>query len=233
MIRFWEKVIKPILIKHEPKRIVEIGVFLSGRTTIKLLEYCKVVNGKLTVIDPIPYFNTHTFQTFFPKELVLLVKSSIESLPTIESADVYLIDGDHNWYTVYQELSAIEEAAKSRGKFPIIILHDIEWPYGRRDSYYFPDLIPSDSQLPYAKKGIVPNSIYLAKTGGLNSDQNHAIHEYGAQNGVLTAIEDFLKVTSFSLTFHRLYTNNGLGILMPSNEDDDRMIQYIIDTAGL
>ncbi|MDF2959652.1 MAG: putative O-methyltransferase [Paenibacillus sp.] len=233
MNRFWEKVIKPIMIQQNPQHIVEIGVFLTGRTTIKLLEYCKMMNRKLTVIDPKPYFDTHAYQAVFSEELVIQEASSLEALQKIEPADMYLIDGDHNWYTVYKELLAIEHAAIKNGRFPVVILHDTDWPYGRRDSYYFPELIPEQFQKPYAKKGILANTNKLVETGGINIDQNNAQYEHGEQNGVLTAIEDFLKATSFSLSFHRLYSNNGLGILIPRGGLDDAIVEYITDTSGL
>jgi hypothetical protein len=56
MIRFWEKMIKPIIIRYEPEHIVEIGA-AEGRNTIKLLEYWKMLGSKLTVIDSKPLFN--------------------------------------------------------------------------------------------------------------------------------------------------------------------------------
>jgi hypothetical protein len=233
MIRFWEKVVKPVCIKNNPKHIVEIGLFLSGRTTIKILEFCKITGGKVTVIDPEPKFNTDAFQSVFSEELVILKKNSLEALPEIQDTDLILIDGDHNWYTVYHELMAVEQTANQSGKFPTIIIHDIEWPYGRRDSYYLPELIPPGFQKPYARKGIHAQSNELVEAGGINEDQYNAMHENGEKNGVLTAVEDFLKVTSFSLSFHRIYSNNGLAILLPRDEQQDTVIRYIVDTSGL
>ncbi|BBH21092.1 hypothetical protein Back11_24370 [Paenibacillus baekrokdamisoli] len=233
MHRFWEKVIKPILIKYDPQNMVEIGALLSGRTTIKLLEYCKIMGGKLTVIDLHPAFNTQAFETVFSDELTIHIKHSLEAIPDIQSADVVLIDGDHNWYTVYHELLNIEQLAINSGKFPVVILHDTEWPYGRRDSYYYPENIPQEFLKPYAKKGMSAESSELLEDGGININQNNAMHEYGEQNGVMTAIEDFLKVTSFPLSFHRLDSNNGLGIIIPSDKHADVVMRYIIDTSGL
>lgn len=233
MIRFWEKVIKPIFIKYEPREVVEIGFHLSGHTTIKLLEYCKMMNGKLTVIDLKPAFNTYAYELVFADELVIHKKHSLKALPDLQSMDAVLIDGDHNWYTVHHELMIIEQLAKVRGSFPIVILHDTEWPYGRRDCYYYPDYIPAEFQKPYAKKGMSAESSKLLESGGVNTDLNNALYENGEQNGVLTAIEDFLSKSAFSLSFHRLNSNNGLGIISPKDEHQDNVIQYIIDTSGL
>src|SRR5208283_2369548 len=43
--------------------------------------------------------------------------------------DCILIDGDHNWYPVFNELRLIHERALLRpGGY--IFLHDVDWPYG-------------------------------------------------------------------------------------------------------
>ena len=68
-----------------------------------------------------------------------------------------LIDGDHNWYTVLSELETIERLCDERGQgFPLVLLHDIGWPYGRRDLYYDPASIPEEHRKPYDKKGMLP-----------------------------------------------------------------------------
>jgi hypothetical protein len=46
--------------------------------------------------------------------------------------DAALIDGDHNWYTVYNELRLLAEGARRHGTdLPVLTLHDVGWPYGR------------------------------------------------------------------------------------------------------
>lgn len=232
MHRFWEKIIKPILIVEEIKTIIEIGAE-AGLNTIKLLEHCKVMNGKLYVVDPFPRFDVNAFQTAFGHHMQMMYYISHAALPIIERYDAVLIDGDHNWYTVYHELKLIENKANLTGKFPMVFLHDTEWPYGRRDMYYIPESIPEAFRKPYAKKGMVPGVSELVDVGGLNYVVNNALYENGERNGVLTAIEDFLKETSIPLTFHRAYTNNGLGILVPSDKKRDRAIEYIVGKSGL
>ena len=65
-----------------------------------------------------------------------------------------LVDGDHNWYTVDLELRMLAEAARREDEpLPILILHDVLWPYGRRDLYYDPTNIPSEFRQPYATTG--------------------------------------------------------------------------------
>ena len=53
-----------------------------------------------------------------------------------------ILDGDHNYFTLSEELRLIEpSAARARG-LPLLILHDIGWPLARRDAYYAPERIP-------------------------------------------------------------------------------------------
>ena len=85
--------------------------------------------------------------------------------------DAALIDGDHNWYTVYHELRLLAEGAKRNGTpLPVLILHDVLWPYGRRDLYYAPDQIPEEFRQPYAQQGMRPGSRKLLERGGPQPD---------------------------------------------------------------
>ncbi|MFC4078005.1 class I SAM-dependent methyltransferase [Salinithrix halophila] len=232
MNRFWGKVIKPIFLKEQPKVIVEIGAF-RGENTVKILRYCRRNHAKLHVIDPLPQFNVRQMKRCGKQHFTLIRALSLKALPRIPNPDVLLIDGDHNWYTVYHELKCVERSAKKTGKFPIVMLHDTEWPYGRRDSYYLPETIPPPYRKPYAKKGIVLGKSRLVNTGGLNYQFNNALYENGEKNGVLTAIEDFLKETSFPITFHRVASHNGLGILVHKDELKDRWIQEVLKKSRL
>lgn len=66
-------------------------------------------------------------------------------LPTLPAMDVALVDGDHNWHTVFHELRMLAETARaSLAPLPVLILHDVGWPYGRRDLYYAPERIPEE-----------------------------------------------------------------------------------------
>ncbi len=65
--------------------------------------------------------------------------------------DCIVLDGDHNWYTVFNELRLIRERRLVRpGGF--IFLHDVDWPYARRDLYYQPATIPPEFRHPFAQK---------------------------------------------------------------------------------
>ncbi len=232
MHRFWEKVIKPIIIAARPKIIVEIGS-LTGLNTFKLLDYCKHCNAECIIVEPVPKYNDSLLKAYYGDHATMMKKLSLEALPDIRACDLMLIDGDHNWYTVYHELKQVEKMAEQSGTFPIVLLHDTNWPYGRRDMYYFPESIPENFRKAYARKGMKPGQSELLDSGGFNDIALNAICENGERNGVLTAIEDFMKESAFPLELYELYSNNGLGMIVPQQSDIRQVLPYILDTSGL
>lgn len=233
MRRFWDHIIHPVFVEENVKSIIEIGCEF-GKNTLKILEYCSENNAKLISIDPAPTFDANLLE----KEndnFKMIKKISLNALPEISDYDAVLIDGDHNWYTVYHELKLIEKNALKRGEFPIIFLHDTDWPYGRRDMYYFPDTIPKEYRRGFAKKGMLPGHNRLIdmdldlNNESINRDLFNALFEGGERNGVLTAIEDFIKETVIPLSFYNLPQNHGLGIILQKNEKLEMFIEKTIE----
>jgi Methyltransferase domain len=232
MYNFWDKIIKPIFLEESVKSIIEIGCE-SGRHTLKILDYCLEYNANLLSIDPAPLFDTDQLEAKY--EFFKVIKDiSLNKLADIEKYDAVLIDGDHNWYTVYHELKIIEKKAFEQSKFPIVFLHDTDWPYGRRDMYYFPETIPVEFRKSYEKKGMLPGHNGLIERDSelvqesKNKNLNNAIIEGGEKNGVLTAVEDFLMQTSLSLNFYNISANHGLGIIF---QKSDRLLSVIEGAA--
>jgi hypothetical protein len=134
-----------------------------------LLEFCKNNNAVLHAVDPLPKFDVESLKKQYDRHFIFHKSLSLNAIPEIKAADVFLIDGDHNWYTVFNELKLIEKyAADAERPFPVIMLHDIAWPYGRRDLYYNPETIPEAFRKPYKKGGIRSGSPDLLEEGGLN-----------------------------------------------------------------
>jgi hypothetical protein len=172
------------------------------------------MGGLCHVIDPTPLVDVDAYERDFAGHIQFHLAPSLEALTEIRSADVVLVDGDHNWYTVYNELLLIEEHVKrAGGGLPLIICHDVGHPYGRRDLYYSPELIPEEFRHPYAKKGIVPGQRELADEGGMNPQLCNALYEGGPRNGVLTAIEDFMAQSKHELELTIVPVNFGLALL--------------------
>ena len=216
MQRFWETVTEPVLEALQPGVIVEIGSDQGGNTE-NLLEFCRRTGSTLHVIDPAPGYDVSEWQREYGEHLVFHKDLSLNALPAIEDFDAVLIDGDHNWYTVFNELKTIERLCDERSReFPLVMLHDIGWPYGRRDLYYDPDTIPEEHRKPHEKKGMLPGAKELLEEDGLNQHLHNAVLENEPQSGVLTAVEDFLEGTGHRLELLRLPGIHGLGILLPS-----------------
>jgi hypothetical protein len=191
MFPFWDIVIAPIIEAIAPDRLVEIGA-LHGDTTQRLRTSLGSTS-ELHVIDPEPQFDPAEHERQFPGRYVFHRDLSLNVLTDLAPVDVALIDGDHNWYTVYNELRLLTAQAENHDKPPpIFFLHDVAWPYGRRDGYYAPEQIPDAYRQPCARLGMARDNPELLPEGGMNQHVWNAIREGGAKNGVLTALEDFI-----------------------------------------
>ena len=191
MFPLWDVAIAPVLHAAHATRIVEIGA-LRGETTVKMLHDLGP-DAELHVIDPVPAFDPREHESQFAGRYHFHEALSLDVLPNLEPMDAALIDGDHNWYTVYNELRLLAEGARrGRAPLPVLILHDVGWPYGRRDLYYTPEQIPEEFRQPYAQKGMQPGSKRLIELGGLNPTMSNAEVEGGPRNGVMTALDDFV-----------------------------------------
>lgn len=232
MNRLWDIVIRPIIESIDADYIVEVGSD-KGSNTENILEYCITNDARMTAIDPFPRFDIDAFKDKYGNKFEIYTELSLERLPLLEDFDVILLDGDHNWYTVYNELKIIEKSFRDK-KFPVVFLHDIGWPYGRRDLYYNPESIPADSRHPYKKLGMYPGLTDLKKDGGLNSGLYNSIYENNSKNGVLTAVEDFIDESDLELSFDFVNAFHGLGILYPKNNGMSKVIKkYIVKNTNL
>ena len=228
MQRFWKIVTEPVLGALQPETLVEIGSAQGGNTE-KILEYCHRHGATLHVIDPAPGYDVEEWQRRHGKRLIFHKDLSLRVLPKIKDFDVILIDGDHNWYTVYNELKLIEKTCKENPvDFPLVMLHDVGWPYGRRDLYYAPETIPEEYRKPHEKKGMLPGVPELVEEGGMNQHLQNAVLEHEPRSGVLTAVEDFLGGSRYELELLELPGIHGFGILTPV-----RLKEQNPDLAGL
>jgi len=174
----------------EGRSVTEIGGE-DGTFTRELLSWAEGRDGRVACIDPSPSDALAALVENAPAG-ELHRCTSLEALPDMEPSDVYLVDGDHNYYTLVHELEAIETIAG--GDFPLVFVHDVGWPSGRRDMYYAPDTIPPEARHPYDDaKGVTVGSDALIAGGFQGMGEfAWALHEGGPANGVLTAVEQFL-----------------------------------------
>ena len=98
----------------------------------------------------------------------------------------------------------------------MLILHDVLWPYGRRDLYYTPETIPEQFRHPYAQRGMRPGRSELLPEGGggVSPTLNNALFEGGPRNGVMTAVEDFIAESDEALRLVVVPIYFGLAIVV-------------------
>jgi hypothetical protein len=217
-------VIAPILAAAEPDLVIEVGVY-RGAITKLALRTTQESGAAVHAIDPAPHedFDLEGLQQEFGERLVFHRALSLEALPEIRGADIVLIDGDHNWYTVYNELTAIARMAEEDGRFfPITLLHDVEFPYAYRDMYYSPETIPEEHRQPTGVGGIAIGRDELVEGGGLNAGMHNALAAGGPRNGVMSAVTDFLAEMAAPLQFKSVIGFFGLGVLF-----DDRQLESL------
>lgn len=203
------------------KEVVEIGAEFGGMSTI-LADHAAANDGHLTSIDPCPKPEFVQWVAAQP-HVRHIAAPSLDALPGCPAGDAWLIDGDHNWYTVYHELHAIDASSRRAGKPLLAFLHDIGWPCARRDMYYAPDRIPAAHRHPHSfDAGALPgHSPLLPRRGFRGMGQfAWATHEGGPRNGVLTAVEDFLEEArgrGATLAFAEVPAVFGLGIVFDTS----------------
>jgi hypothetical protein len=193
-----------------PKRIVEIGSEAAGMTR-EMVRWAEEHDAQFAAVEPFPI--TEVREMAARSDHFSLVEGrSPEALAQVEPADAYLVDGDHNHWTVLRELRAIY----ADGAEPVAILHDVGWPCARRDQYYSVDSLPSEAVLPHSHtKGRMPGRDELVDGGfGGAGEFAVALEEGGAGNGVLTAVDDFLAERD-DLAYAHVPAVFGLGVIYP------------------
>lgn len=227
MWRFWTSHIEPLMRAARPRRVMEIGAD-DGFNTRRLLAFCRETGAKADIVDPEPTHRLKDAIDAYPDVCVHHRAPSLEVIPSIAAPDIALVDGDHNWRTVYQEFAGLFERARKDGQAPpIVLFHEAAWPYARRDMYYAPKRIEEEFRQPFAYKGMDPEKSELVEEG-LNAHFANAVHEGGPRNGVLTAVEDFAAEWPDKIHLHILPFFNGLGVATP----DARMtpeVRAVID----
>lgn len=198
----------PCLDAAAPQSVLEVGAY-AGDVTRLLVDWAADAEVRIWSVDPDP--QEALVKLAREHACVELVrKPSLEAIPELPSADAVILDGDHNYYTVSQELALIEQRAHG-GPLPLLICHDVCWPHGRRDSYYALETIPVEHRRPTVEGGYVfPGTAGLSE-GGLIY-RWPAADEGGPRNGVLTAIEDFLAGRE-ELRFALVPAFFGLGVI--------------------
>jgi hypothetical protein len=183
------ELIYPCLDAVGARSLAEVGAF-AGDLTRVLVSWAQRNGASVMAIDPAPQPGLVELAEAH-SELELVRETSLAALPHIPLPDAIVIDGDHNYYTVSEELRLIGERTPGV-ELPLLFFHDVRWPHARRDDYFDVRQIPPASRHPTVPDGLglVPGDPDVRR-GGLPYPRS-AAHEGGAGNGVLTAVEDFV-----------------------------------------
>jgi Methyltransferase domain len=183
------EVLLPCLDAVGARSVAEVGAY-AGDLTRVLVDWATRSDARVVAIDPSPQPQLVSLAAEHA-ELELICETSLEAIPRIAMPDALIIDGDHNYYTVREELRLVAERAPG-ANLPLLLFHDVCWPHGRRDDYFAPDQIPEDYRRPIVGEGggIAPGDPGV-HPGGLPYLRS-AVVEGGPRNGVLTAVEDFV-----------------------------------------
>jgi len=182
------EIVFPILDAAGVRSLVEVGAYKGGLTAV-LLEWAARAGAVVVAVDPSPEPELLDLAAGHA-ELQLEEATSFEAIPRIVPPDAFIIDGDHNYHTISEELKLIERRSAGAA-MPLLLFHDVCWPHARRDSYYAPERVPDEYRSTIAEGvGIAPGRPGITP-GGLPSKYVQE-REGGERNGVLTAVEDFL-----------------------------------------
>jgi len=209
--------IADILALADAKRLCEIGAEFGGTSQL-LADHAAAQGGMLYSIDPDPKPQFIDWAAG-NAQVTHVAKPSLEAIGDMRDIDAWLIDGDHNWFTVFNELVSVQAACRRDGKPMLAILHDVGWPCARRDFYYAPDRIPAEARQPFDYDGgVVPGFHGLRAQGGFRGMGQFAwaVREGGPRNGVKTAIEDFTAAelaAGHDLAYAEIPAVFGLGVL--------------------
>lgn len=205
------------------REIVEIGAEFGGMSSV-LADFAAAHEGRLTSVDPCPKDEFIQWAAEH-RDIRHVAKTSFDAFGELANVDAWVIDGDHNWYTVYNELKQVDAISRRDGKPVLAFLHDVAWPWARRDLYYAPERIPAAFRHPYSYEGgVTLDYPGVIEDRGFRSHGQYAcaVHEGGPCNGVLTAVEDYIdevRAEGRGIAFARVPAVFGLGILFSTEAD--------------
>lgn len=214
MNRYWLPVLRPLLKAANARRVIEIGAD-AGRNSVRIARWCQANGAFADIIDPLPNFDTAAFDAQFAGVAKVHLAPSLDVLGDLPPADVVLIDGDHNWYTVFNEVNLLLGPPEApRPNPPVMAFHDTGWPWARRDAYYEPSRIPEAFRHPHGNGQIAPN-VTGWTPNGMYTALICAETQGGPRNGVRTGIEDALAGREDQFETLSLAAFFGLTIIIP------------------
>ena len=203
--------------------IAEIGSEFGGMSKV-LADHTSKKGGRLMCIDPEP---APGFAEWAAAEdhVHHIAKPSLDALKSCEAADAWFVDGDHNYYTVFHELERIDAIQKAAKRPLLAFLHDVRGPAHAAISTTRQTVSrPAGGTLIVLNTGcgLVKMVRIAAEVCAEKSVRSVALEAGGPRNGVLTAVEDFLKAADCEerpLLYAHVPAVLGLGIIFDAAAD--------------
>ena len=208
MNNYYDVNIIPIILSRFKVKHIIISGLSDKETTSHIFNYC---GGN----DEVSYFSIDSHE--IPDENGI-IDFTLNVLPNLSNFDAIFLNDDPNWYTVYNELNLIKN---NNQEFPLVFICHNVFPHRRRDSYMNPEVIPNEFLNEYSKELIYQDLC-------LFDDFFHAVNENTPKNGVLTAIEDFIKENT-EIGVLDIKFLNGITILYPKNTISEIRIGKIFE----
>jgi hypothetical protein len=231
-LRNLTSVILPCLEAIGATSVLEVGAS-HGDFTNELLSWARRKSADVLAVEPTPPPELLEVAERHP-ELELVRETSHDALSSAPRTDAIVIDGDHNYFTVSEDLRLIAER-HGGPDMPLVLLHDLGWPHGRRDAYYAPERIPEQSRQPLAHNAFLDPAEPGVADGGILVEWA-AEREGGPRNGVRTAVEDFVQDHE-GVRLAVVPAFFGLGVLwhrdQPWSADLARLVEPLDDDALL
>ncbi len=200
--------------------MINMSKFYDSNTILEILRIFKVKDVVLSNVS-----NRNLIDAIKKSDFNLINadeenNNPLDVLPELTNYDAIFIDGDANWYTVFNELNIVKQSNKD---FPLVFICNNVFPNKRRDSYKNPESIPSEFRQKFAKE--LP-LVYDGETINIVDECYHACEENTPRNGVLTAIEDFLSENSH-ISLMNINFVDGTTILYPKLQINEKRINII------
>ena len=213
------------------RSVMEIGAEYGDFTAV-LGAWAAGTSASIISIEPEPSDRLLSVVDRSPS-VRLIAGRSPEVLSQLDTCDAYIVDGDHNYYTVSRELRAIVAPQEDAKNPPLLVLHDVAWPWGRRDTYYVPDALPKSEINPFTfDGGLLPGISEVVPFGIVNAGAwAMATTEGGARNGVQTAVDDFL-LTEGRYGYFKVPVIFGLGILYPKSAPYRQQLETFVSALN-
>jgi hypothetical protein len=208
----FREVFEQVHVSRKIATVVEVGVESGDVTGM----YAELGAEAVYAVEPAP---SAALRARFDGEpnLHLVEEASPAALAALPVADLYVVDGDHNYAVVRAELEWILVHAPDA----VVVLHDVLWPCGRRDFYYQPTPLGPEERHEDSADGPTVWHDDLTPAGFVGVGAFTVAKQAGGErNGVLTAVEDAVAAAPAPWTLRIVPAVFGLGVLVRSDGPD-------------